>query len=243
MKTFIFIRTLISYFLFLLATPFVMVPALIIAALPTRYRFYTRLFFILEYWLYKVALHFTFNSLCICGKENIPRDTGVIFVANHQSAMDIPVVGLICGPQPHIWLALEYYVNTPILGFFIKRMFVPVNRESKTKAAQSLIQILRLLKEKRQHLIIFPEGARFTDGKIHEFFKGFAVIAKKTGLPVVPIYMPNNGKIYPPYSFLIHKYPIIAHIGKPFYFSDSDTEETFTQQVQEWFVKEVEQNV
>jgi 1-acyl-sn-glycerol-3-phosphate acyltransferase len=239
---FIGIRTIISYILLISIAPFFIIPALIIASLPARYRQDNRLFFLLVYWFFKVVVFLTFNPVQIIGKKNIPHNSPAIFVANHQSALDIPVVGMLTQGYPHVWLVLEYYVNTPILGFFIRRMFVPVNRASKTKAASSLMQLLRLLKERKRDLIIFPEGGRFTDGKIYPFFKGFAVIAQQTGLPVIPVYMPNNGKIYPPYSFLIYSYPIKVIVGEPFYYTEEDTDQTFTEKVRAWFLKKAEQD-
>lgn len=180
---------------------------------------------------------FSFLPVKVIGKENIPAGP-VVFVANHQSALDIPVMGSLCNGVPHVWLVMAYYINTPVLGFFIKRMFVSVDQENPTKAARSLIQVLRFVKEKNRHFIIFPEGGRYIDGKIHDFFQGFAIIAKKTERPVVPVYMPNNGKIYPPGSFLIHNYTLKIVIGRPFEYEQDDTDETFTEKVRSWFLQQ-----
>ncbi len=243
MRIVIFLRTLLSYALLGLVAPFFLIPCLLIACLPERFRYDNRLFFFFAYWFYRTVLLLTFNSLRIEGKEYLQRKAPVIFVANHQSSLDIPAVGIVGGVKAHVWLVLEYYINTPVLGFFIRRMFVPVDRESGGKAARSLIRLIHLLKEHKRNLIIFPEGGRYTDGTVHTFYKGFAVIAKKTGFPVVPVYMPNNGKIYPPYSFLIYRYPITIIIGKPFVYEPEDTDESFTEKVYQWFTEHVEQEL
>ena len=243
MKIFIFFRTLLSYTLFLIVVPFFIVPCFLIACLPERYRYDNRLFFFLLYWFYRSVIFFTFNPLYIEGEKNIQGVTPAIFVANHQSSFDVPVMGMLSRGASHVWLVLEYYVNTPVLGFFIRRMFVPVDRASQVKAARSLIKLIELLQEHKRNLIIFPEGGRYTDGTVHPFFKGFAVIAKKTGFPVIPVYLPYNGKIYPPYSFLIYRYPIKVIIGRPFIYEEEDTDESFKEKVYSWFIDRVAQEV
>lgn len=238
MKIKIFLRTIISYFLSFILCLLLVPPCLVILFLPKKFRYNNKTFFYLLNIFYKGIVYLTFMPLKIVGKSNIPNEF-VIFAANHQSAFDIPVLGSITDGAPHIWLVLEYYIKKPILGFFIKRMFVPVDQESSAKAARSLITILKFLKDKRSHLLIFPEGGRYTDGKIHDFFKGFAVIAQKTGLPVVPVYMPNNYKIYPPHSFLIYYNQIDVIIGKPIIYTEDDTPETFSKKVRDWFIEQV----
>jgi len=169
------------------------------------------------------------------GKEHLPTSPA-LFVANHQSSFDIPVVGSLCTGYPHVWLVLAYYVKMPVLGFFITRMFVPVEQDNSVKAAESLRKIIRLIEDKKRHLIIFPEGERVTDGTIHSFQSGFALIAKRTGMPVIPIYIANNDLIYPPASFYIYNYPVIAVIGEAMRMQDDETEEAFLERVHAWFV-------
>jgi 1-acyl-sn-glycerol-3-phosphate acyltransferase len=174
------------------------------------------------------------NPFKLSGLQNVPEEPA-IFVANHQSALDIPVVGALSRGAPHVWLVLAYYLNTPVLGFFIRRMFIPVERDQPTKAAESLRKMIRILQHQPQHLIIFPEGARHMDGLIHEFYEGFALIAKTTRRPVIPVYMPNNSCIYPVYSFYVYACPLDVMVGEPMYIQEGETEAAFSQRVHAWF--------
>jgi 1-acyl-sn-glycerol-3-phosphate acyltransferase len=88
---------------------------------------------------------------------------------------------------------------------------------------------------KKRHVILFPEGGRFNDGTVHDFLRGFAIIARKTGRPVIPIYMPYNGRVYPPQSFWIYWHKLKAVIGKPFVLQDNETDEAFIARVHGWF--------
>jgi 1-acyl-sn-glycerol-3-phosphate acyltransferase len=117
-------------------------------------------------------------------------------------------------------------------------MFVPVDQSSKRSSSSSILRIIHILKNNQKSFIIFPEGGRFIDGNIHKFYDGFAIVAQKTGLPVIPVYIANNRKIYPPYTFYIYNYPIKLIIGKAQYFQKDDTIETFKERIYKWFIKE-----
>ncbi len=182
-------------------------------------------------------MYASLNPVHIHGKEHLPHEPA-IFAANHESAFDIPVVGSLCNGYPHVWFVLAYYINTPILGFLIKRMFVPVERDVPAKAGVSLRRLMRFMKNGKRHLIIFPEGTRNNDHKIHQFYEGFAMVARTTGMPVIPVYMPTTGTIYPVDSFYIYSAPIDIVIGEPFSIKDDETEAEFTKRVRDWFVQQ-----
>ncbi len=233
MKIFELARTLVSYVLIGIACLIFMPPCFIIACLPARYRYDNRLFFFLADYFYKSVVLATLNKQVTLGRQHLPK-VPAIFVANHQSSLDIPVVGALCNKVPHVWLVLEYYLKTPILGFFIRRMFISVDQSNPAKAARSLIQVYKFVNGKNRHLLIFPEGGRFKE--INTFFEGFAIIARRTGRPVIPVYMPNNASIFPPHSFLIYTYPVVTIIGKPFYVQKDETDAAFVARVRQWFL-------
>ncbi len=239
MKIIILLRTLIYYFFVGVLCLIFIPPLFVIACLPARYRYESQLFFTIVDWFYKLLLRATFLKINIQGKQHLPSSPA-IFVANHQSAADIPILGSLCNGYPHVWLVLSYYAKTPVLGFFVRRMFIPVDRADAAKAARSLIQIYRFVSKHNRHLLIFPEGTRHMDGKIHKFYGGFAIIAKKTGRPVIPVYMPTTGKIYPPGSFYLYYYPLIIILGEPFYCGADETEQEFAERVRQWFIEQNE---
>lgn len=237
MKQFsIFFQTIISYLVVGVVTLVFIPPCFIIACLPEGWRRDNRLFFRLLDGFFKGVLWATLRRVEYVGYENLPQSPA-IFVGNHQSSLDIPVMGSLCNGFPHVWLVLAYYVDTPILGFFIRRMFIPVDRAHAGKAARSLLQVYRYIKDHPRHLIIFPEGARFIDGEIHPFFEGFAVLAKKTQRSVIPVLMPNNRIIYPPTGVYIYPGRIKVIIGEPLSFQEDETDEQFTARVRAWFVQ------
>ncbi len=229
------LRTFLTYLLAFILVLIFILPCFICTLLPEKIRYDNKFYFWCFSIFFKLLLKVSFLPVKFFGRYNIP-DGPVIFVANHQSAIDIPVVGAVIDARKHIWLVLEYYAKFPILGFFVRRMCVTVDRGNTEKSARSIVQVLRLTKDHDRDLVIFPEAARFTDGEIHKFMPGLAMFSKKLNRPVVPIYMPNNYKIYPPGSFLIRNHEVVAIVGQPFTCGENESEEDFTNRVQSWFV-------
>ena len=237
MRVVLFLRTMLTYMLVCIAAIVFISPCFLIACLPAKYRIDNRVFFFFLDCFYKTVCFASFARIITTGKENMPHEPAIL-VANHQSALDIPMVGAVCGGYSYFLFAFAYYLLMSLLSFFIRRMFIPVERDEPAKAARDLIKLYRAVKGRPCHILLFPEGTRRTDGEIHKFFQGFAMLARKTKRPVVPIYMPNNGKIYPPYSFYIYCYPLVTIIGEPFVLKGDETEQEFSDRVKEWFIKQ-----
>src|SRR5262249_21216179 len=154
-------------------------------------------YFWCSYIFFWTLLKGSLLPITFIGAEKIPN-TPAIIVANHQSALDIPLIAVLVKGHPHIWLAKEELLSSPILRFILPRMAVLIDMSSPQKGLRSIIQTINLLNGKNRHAIIFPEGTRYTDGAVHEFFGGFVLLAKKTGRPVVPVRIFNVNKAYPP---------------------------------------------
>lgn len=215
---------------------FFFLPALLlVATLPERWRRDNRLIFWLLDATYKGVVRALLVRVTIVGKKHIPP-APAIFVANHESSLDIPVMGSLMNGQPHIWYVLDRFSRTPFLGCMVRRLSVSVDQSSALKASRSLITGIRLVQGTRRNTIIFPEGGRYVDGKIHDFFSGFAIIAQKTGQPVVPVMLYNLGAILPPKSIFLRPHPLRVVIGEPFVLQPDETTEAFTARVRAWFV-------
>lgn len=232
------IISIMSYTLCAVIGIFFFIPILIaIALLPLQKRLQSTLIFKLLDILYRNTLRAMFIPVKITGIENITHLQQAIFVANHESSLDIPALGLLMQGHPHIWYVFDKFAKTPILGFFVRRMSIIVNQDSPRQSATALLQGMRLTQRYHLHSLIFPEGGRFNTQEVHDFFYGFAMLAKRTGQPVIPVKLYNLGKVYPPKSFFIYAQPIFIHVGTPLQFQPDDTEETFTKRVRQWFIE------
>lgn len=234
-------RNLFSRFLLIIITIFFLIPIAIFICIPERYRYKYPVLFYPIHWFYVAILKGSMLPITYKGLENIPKDKAVIFAANHQSTLDIPLVGVLSKGVPHVWLAKAELMDSFFIRWIVPLISVLVDVSSPRNAMLSLRKIVNIVNNHHRNLMIFPEGARYTDGKIHDFFGGFAVIAKKTGRPVVPVCILGIDKAYPPETFWVHLYPITVIVGKPFMYEEYDTDETFKNRVYQWFVEQLEQ--
>ena len=119
------------------------------------------------------------------GLQRIPAGT-CIFAANHTSSADAPaVVGAI--PRRISMLLKRSLFDWPIAGqaFYLAR-FIPVDRFDRDSAIESLEKATEAIRN-GQSFLIYPEGTRSPDGRLQELKKGTAVMAIKSGAPIVPI--------------------------------------------------------
>lgn len=231
------IPTIIGYCIIGAAFVLFFVPVLLLSLLPARYRYDNRVLFWFLDKSYKAVKFALLRRVPVYGQENMPRGVAII-AANHSSALDIFLLGALMNGRPHIWYVLEYYSSTPVLGFFVRRLGIFVDRENPTRAARALINGIRLVAGHDRSTIIFPEGGRFNDDSIHPFFEGCALIAKKTGEPLIPVFLFNAGRVYPPGSFFIYRDPVNVTFGPAMSYLPEDTPKTFTERVYQWFVNE-----
>jgi len=238
----VIVRNILCRLLFVLVVIVFLIPIIVFICLPERYRYKYPSVFYLVYWFYIATLKCTLLPITYKGLENIPKNQAVIFAANHQSTLDIPLVGVLSKAVPHVWLAKTEALEGVFVKFSVPLLSVMVDVSSPREAMLSLRKILNIVNNHHRNLMIFPEGSRYTDGKIHPFFGGFAIIAKKTGRPVVPVCILGINKAYPPDTFWVYLHPITVIVGKPFMYEENDTDESFKQRVYSWFVEQMGQD-
>src|SRR5918993_350862 len=108
------------------------------------------------------------------GLDELPRDRPYLFLSNHQSIYDIPVLFWHLPYQLRI-IAKDSLGAFPFLGWHLRRTgHVLVDRTNPGKS--TLNQVARLMRE-RLSLLVFPEGTRSPDGRIQRFKAGTILLA------------------------------------------------------------------
>jgi len=137
-----------------------------------------------------------------------------LFVANHTSLLDIPVL-FASLPVPLRFLAKEELRRIPLVGHFIVAMgMVFIDRGQSAAARQSIDRMAAALAE-GVSLVAFPEGTRSRDGELRAFKTGAFVAAIKSGVPVVPIHIDGASAILPAESLSIRPGPLGVAVGPP----------------------------
>ena len=133
------------------------------------------------------TLSFIFNiKLIVKGKHNL-QDRNYIFVANHASLIDIPLL-LIAVNRYTVFIAKSELSKIPIFKSILDRAgFIFVDRKNNDSAVKSMNNLMDDIKKIPRSVAIFPEGTRTSDGELLPFKKGAAIFAINTDIPVIPV--------------------------------------------------------
>lgn len=124
-----------------------------------------------------------FFKLDVQGLDNIPQQGSFILTCNHMSSWDIIVIALRVKRTLHYMAKSEYARNTFVRWLFKEEGSFFVDRgEGDTDAIRNCLTILH----GEQILVIFPEGHRSENNALIQAHDGFALIAYKSGVPVIP---------------------------------------------------------
>jgi 1-acyl-sn-glycerol-3-phosphate acyltransferase len=130
--------------------------------------------------------------------DEIPREGPLILAANHASNLDAVVLGAWLMPRLgrriH-WLGKKELFAWPVVGWLATNGGVhPVDRGAADVEAFRLAQ--RILDEGNV-LLVFPEGTRSPDGVLQPARDGLALLALRTGAPIVPIGVGGSARVWP----------------------------------------------
>lgn len=128
------------------------------------------------------------------GLENIPEGT-CLFVANHQSYADIPLMLGYLG-KPIGFIAKKEMESAPIMSFWMKKLHcIFMDRSNMRESIKSINEGIDNLKN-GYSMVIFPEGTRSKGKGMNEFKKGSMRLGIKSGVPIVPVAIDGSYKIY-----------------------------------------------
>jgi 1-acyl-sn-glycerol-3-phosphate acyltransferase len=148
------------------------------------------------------------------GAENIPRGVPLVFVANHQSTLDIPVL-FTAVPSTFVFVAKKALRYVPALGWYLLvARFVLVDRGNRQEAIASLDKAARQI-QAGASIAIFPEGTRSESRRVMPFKKGPFALAMRAGVPLVPVTIEGTGRLMPKNSWRITPGPLRVSIGAP----------------------------
>lgn len=149
------------------------------------------------------------------GAENVPKDSGVLIIANHLSNWDPIMVACAIRSRNIKFMAKEQLFNYPILKQLVVSLGAfPVKRGKADR--QAIKQAMHLLKTD-QAVGLFPEGTRGRAGQLQPFHSGAAMLGAKTKAAIVPVAITGSDKLI---NILTGK--INVRIGPPIYYKDDD---------------------
>lgn len=152
----------------------------------------------------------------------IPESGPLIIAANHASSADPVLIGAFLNGRLHRplnWLGKRELVETPVIGWFMRQAGIhPVDRA--TADVEAFRTAMRIL-ESGNILTVFPEGTRSRDGALQEVREGVAVLALRSGAPVLPVGVADSDHVWRKGSMLpTPGRSVTVRYGRPFVVAD-----------------------
>lgn len=148
------------------------------------------------------------------GRERLQEGQAYLFMANHTSNLDPPVITPLLGRRVSVMAKQELF-NIPIFGRAMHVAgFVAVNRSKRRSAMDSIRTAVSVL-HSGLGMLVFPEGTRSRDGRLLPFKKGPFHLAMEAGVPVVPITIIGSHDAWPKGGFSLHPGELVVHFHPP----------------------------
>jgi len=123
----------------------------------------------------------------VVGLEHVPAGVACIFMSNHVSNLDPPVLIPLIPGRTSVFLKRSL-MKIPVLGYGMRLAeFVPVDRGGNVEAAQESTERAKAVLAKGIHITTFVEGTRSRDGRLLPFKKGPFYLAMDSGAPCIPV--------------------------------------------------------
>ncbi len=169
-------------------------------------------------WFYYTArliirlLLYLFTRWQVRGRQNIPRQGPLLAVVNHLNLADPPVIAVSLH-RKSMFMAKEELFRSGLSRYFISSFGAfPVHRGRLDR--ETLHQAEKVLAQ-GMILIVFPEGTRSKNAQLQSALPGSALIALRSGVPVLPIGISGTEKIKGA-TWWLRRPRITVNIGSPF---------------------------
>lgn len=144
-------------------------------------------------------------ELDVSGLERIDKKSAYVFMSNHLSFIDGPLLFMLI-PQPIRVMLKKEVFRVPVIGQGMRLVgFVPVDRKGFKGGKRSIDRATRMIRERGFSFLIFPEGTRSRNGRIQPFKRGGFFLAVNSQAPVVPVSISGTYELMPRGSFFARK--------------------------------------
>lgn len=173
----------------------------------------------------KFVMKLSGAKITIIGEENLPKDETVLFVANHQSNFDIPLI-MSCIDVPKGFIAKKELETWPMISTWMKYLkCIFMDRSNLRKSAEAIVEGTKLLKS-GYSMVIFPEGTRSKGEPVGEFKAGSFKLATKSKRQIVPVTIDGTYKLLEANKNWIKKADVKLIIHPPIDTTSLSKEET-----------------
>ena len=164
----------------------------------------------------RVCIWATGCRVRIEGLDSVDLDGRYVVMANHQSALDIPV---LMGVLPAYWRTVVWAKKSlfaiPFLGWAMRALgHLPVDRINRETASR-LVSESASRASHTKSILVFPEETYGPGEQLLGFRRGGFVLALKTGMPILPMGIVGTREVLPPDGRLLSPADIVVRFGEP----------------------------
>jgi 1-acyl-sn-glycerol-3-phosphate acyltransferase len=173
---------------------------------------------------FRIILFLSGVRYTVIGKDNIPKDEAVLYVANHRSYFDVPIA-YVTIPTLTGFIAKKEIKKVPFVStwmWFLQCLFL--DREDIKQGLKVILKGIEQIKE-GYSMFISPEGTRSQNKEMLPFKEGSFKMAEKTGCAIIPVALTNTDEIFEKHAPWIHSAHVIIEFGKPIYPKDLTKEQ------------------
>lgn len=162
------------------------------------------------------------------GRENIDPNQPYIYIFNHRSFIDAPVIPIAIRQEVRA-IGKKELSKIPVFGFVVSRVAVWVDRKNAASRKASVEKLLKIL-EKGISIVVAPEGTRNDTGQTLLLFqKGAFRIAAETGIPILPMAVIGADRVMKRGSLLMRPGKIHIYFSSPIETSPYSGEEGYNR--------------
>ncbi|HSA23793.1 MAG TPA: lysophospholipid acyltransferase family protein [Myxococcota bacterium] len=148
------------------------------------------------------------------GQERLDPRGAYIFMSNHQSLADVPVI-FDCLPHNLRFVAKKELLYVPFFGLYLYLAGYPlIDRRNRREAIRSLQHAGELIRSGIP-VVSFPEGTRTRDGNVGPFKKGAFVLALEARVPIVPVAISGSDRLMRRGRLAARPGTVRVHFGAP----------------------------
>lgn len=182
----------------------------------------TKSMFRIVQWAFRVVWKISGAKVTVIGRDNIPDDEAVLFVANHQSFFDV-ILGYPQMKGRTGYVAKKEFEKVPLLSTNMKFLYcLFLDREDLRQGMETIRQEIAYIEEGIS-IFVFPEGTRNKSGdetNIAPFHRGSFKPAQRTGCKIVPVSFNNTEAVFERNFPHVKPQKVIIEFGKPVTYSD-----------------------
>ena len=148
-------------------------------------------------WFGRKVVELLGVDLIATGADRVPADRAYVYMSNHQSHLDIPMLYATLPSRTIRMLGKTELFQIPLWGRGLRAAeFIEVDRSNHERAMKSIEYAASLIRD-GVSIYLAPEGTRSTTGKIGKLKKGGFHLAKDTHTPIVPVAIDGTMDILP----------------------------------------------